>query len=109
VRLVETLLACKGAVVLSGYDHPVYAPLEEAGWTATRYETACYASGRVRGSGLQGKGAALAKAPRVEVVWTNPRAMEMLDEQKGEMQWKPTSNANCAASGEAAPIGQALC
>jgi DNA adenine methylase len=77
-QLVETLLACKGAVVLSGYDHPVYAPLKEAGWTVTRYETACYAAGRIRSSGLHGVGAAIAKAPRVEVVWSNPRAIEML-------------------------------
>jgi DNA adenine methylase len=75
VQLVETLIACKGAVVLSGYDHPAYAPLEGAGWTATRYETACYAAGRVRGSGVQGEGAATAKVPRIEVVWANPKAV----------------------------------
>jgi DNA adenine methylase len=109
VRLVETLLACNGAVVLSGYDHPVYAPLEEAGWTATRYETACYAASRNRGSGLQGEGAAAAKVPRVEVVWTNPRAMEMLLQQHGGMLWDSKSNASCAASGGAAHIGLAHC
>lgn len=76
-RLVDTILACKGAVVLSGYDHPVYQPLVEAGWEVIRVETVCYAAGRVRGSGLQGAGAAKAKAPRVEVVWRNPRAVEM--------------------------------
>lgn len=31
----------------------------------------------VRGSGLQGKGAAKAKAQRTEVVWRNPRAVSM--------------------------------
>jgi DNA adenine methylase len=77
-QLVETLLACKGAVVLSGYDHPVYAPLADAGWTVTRYETACHAAGRGRGSGLQGIGAAKEKAPRVEVVWANPKAEEAM-------------------------------
>lgn len=76
-RLVETILACKGAVVLSGYDHPVYQPLVEAGWEVHRFETACSAAGRVRGSGLQGTGAAKAKVPRTEVVWRNPRAVEM--------------------------------
>jgi DNA adenine methylase len=78
VQLVETLLACKGAVVLSGYDHPVYAPLADAGWMVTRYETACHAACRGRGSGLQGTGAAKAKVPRVEVVWSNPKATEAM-------------------------------
>jgi len=77
-RLVETLLACKGAVVLSGYDHPVYAPLAEAGWKVTRYQTACCAAGRTRGSGLQGAGAAMAKVPRVEVIWANAKAVEAM-------------------------------
>lgn len=75
--LVETILGCQGAVVLSGYDHPVYQPLVDAGWERVDFETACHAAGRVRGSGLQGRGAAKAKAPRAEVVWRNPRAVEM--------------------------------
>lgn len=31
-RLVDTLLRTQGMVVLSGYAHPLYAPLEQAGW-----------------------------------------------------------------------------
>lgn len=77
VALVETILTCQGAAVLSGYDHPIYQPLVDAGWEVTRFETACHAAGRTRGSGLQGEGAAKAKAPRTEVVWRNPRAVEM--------------------------------
>jgi hypothetical protein len=71
--------------VLSGYDHPVYKPLVENGWTVTKYETSAHAAGRVRGSGLQGKGAAKAKVPRTECVWSNPRAQEMLRQQSGKM------------------------
>ncbi len=70
-RLVETLLQVKGVVVLSGYDHPVYRPLEEAGWEKYARVTACHTAGRVRGSSLRGEGAALARARRVEVVWRN--------------------------------------
>jgi len=70
-RLVEALLQVKGVVVLSGYDHPVYRPLEEAGWEKFMRETVCHAAGRVRGSSLRGKGAALLRARRVEVVWRN--------------------------------------
>jgi DNA adenine methylase len=83
VRLVETLLQCQGAVVLSGYDHPVYAPLAEAGWTITRYKTACHAAVRTRKGKLRGKGAALAHVPRTEVVWANPRAVELVKRQFG--------------------------
>jgi len=74
-RLVQTLLDCKGAVVLSGYEHPVYQPLADAGWDVVRINTACYAAGRWRGSKLRGEGAALQHAPRTEVVWRNPRAV----------------------------------
>jgi DNA adenine methylase len=78
VELVRTLLACQGAVVLSGYDHPVFAPLADAGWRKTRYTTVCHAAGRVRNSGLQGEGAARRKVPRTEVVWANPKAVQAM-------------------------------
>jgi len=78
VELVRTLASCRGAVVLSCYDHPVYAPLTDAGWRKTRYMTACYAASRNRNSGLQGAGAALRKVPRTEVVLANPKAIEAM-------------------------------
>lgn len=71
-NLVALLLTLYGRVVLSGYDHPTYAPLTTAGWTRIDIETACHAAGKNRTSGLQGKGAALAKVPRTEVVWRSP-------------------------------------
>lgn len=79
VRLVETLLALNGRAVLSGYKHPVYRPLEDAGWQRVDFETACHAAVRGRGSGLQGKGAAIAKVKRVESVWLNPAAQAALE------------------------------
>jgi len=75
--LVSLLMSVQGAVVLSGYDHPVYAPLAESGWEVIRFDTACHAAGRTRNSGLQGAGSLLKKVPRTEVVWRNPRAVEM--------------------------------
>jgi len=80
-RLVEIILACTGVVVLSGYNHPIYDPLTEAGWR--KYEFGVVASTAVstRKSGLQGEGSALAKVPRIEVVWVNRRGgaqMELL-------------------------------
>lgn len=79
--LVETLLGVKGACCLSGYDHPIYAPLEDAGWEKTEWRTSCCAAGRVRGSGLQGKGAATTKVPRTEVLWRNQRAVDLMRKQ----------------------------
>jgi len=71
-RLIETLLGLKGMVVLSGYAHEVYRPLESAGWQRYDKHTACYAAGRVRGSKLRGEGTALACVPRVESLWCSP-------------------------------------
>ncbi len=70
-RLVDTLLQIKGKIVLSGYDHPVYWPLEKAGWVKVVRKTACYATGRTRASGIKGPGSAKARVPRTEVLWMN--------------------------------------
>lgn len=78
-ELITTILGCRGAVCLSGYDTPLYAALDEAGWNRTEFKTACNAAGRVRGSGLQGKGSAMAKVPRTEVLWRNPLAVELCE------------------------------
>lgn len=69
--LVAQLLGVQGVVVLSGYDHPICAPLTAAGWRTIRFAVSCAAAGRVRGSGLTGKGAAT-EVPRTEVVWLSP-------------------------------------
>lgn len=69
-ELVNLLLSIQGSAVLSGYDSDIYRPLDNApGWERFELKTACSTVGRTRGSGLQGKGAALAKVPRTEVVW----------------------------------------
>lgn len=67
--LVQRLLSLQGQVVLSGYEHPLYQPLTEAGWEVHRFPTSCHAAARIRTSPLRGKGAATAHAPRTEVVW----------------------------------------
>lgn len=71
--LVELLMRVRGHVILSGYAHPVYRRLEEAGWQRKDIPTVSFMAGRNRTSGLQGKGAALAKVPRVESLWLSPR------------------------------------
>lgn len=71
-ELVALLLKVKGKVILSGYRHPVYEPLEQAGWQRRDYETACYAAARTRATGIQSKRAALKMQPRTESVWVSP-------------------------------------
>jgi DNA adenine methylase len=70
-QLVEVLLQVKGKALLSGYDHPVYRPLEEAGWHKVVREITSHAIARTRVSGILGPGSAKAKAPRTEVLWMN--------------------------------------
>lgn len=68
-----------GKAILSGYAHPLYAPLDAAGWHRIDWQTACYAAGRIRGSKLLGEGAAMATQGRTESVWLCPRtAAEVL-------------------------------
>jgi DNA adenine methylase len=70
--LVEAILRLPGHFLLSGYAHPVYAPLEAAGWQRIDFQTVCYAAARTRVSKLQGAGTALAHQPRTESVWLDP-------------------------------------
>ena len=74
-ELVRTLLGYDGAVVLSGYDNALYAPLREAGWEMQTVDVVCCAAGRTRASGLQGAGHVKEKQRRVECIWRNPEAL----------------------------------
>ncbi len=75
-ELVNILLNLKGMVVLSGYNHECYKPLEDNGWIKHEYKTACSAAGRTRQTGILGKGAATKMQPRTEVIWRNPAAVK---------------------------------
>ena len=76
--LIKTLLEYDGAVVLSGYDSSIYAPLRAAGWDLQTVEVCCSAAGRTRHSGLQGAGQVKARQRRTECIWRNPEAMRRL-------------------------------
>ena len=71
-----------GAVVLSGYDSHIYAPLTKNGWDKLEIEVCCSAAGRTRNSGLQGEGNVKAKQRRTEVIWRNPEAMKRIGKCK---------------------------
>ena len=68
-ELVQRLLAAQSMVILSGYDHPLYAPL--AHWHRVDVVTSAHSAGRTRATHLLGDGAARSRQPRVETVWRN--------------------------------------
>ena len=50
-KLVACLLSLQGMVVLSGYSHPTYNPLERAGWARVNYPTCTHGRGVVTADG----------------------------------------------------------
>ena len=80
--LVSALLAAPGAVLVSGYAHPVYDPLIDAGWERIDWDVVCHAAARTRATGIQGAGSATAKQPRTESVWLNPVLQDRLGRQR---------------------------
>jgi DNA adenine methylase len=80
-NLVQVILDCKGAVVLSGYEHEIYQPLIDVGWECTKYPTACHAAVNTRISNLQGKNSNLEHVPRIECVYSNPKAVNLIKTQ----------------------------
>lgn len=71
-ELVAVLLNIKGMAILSGYQSPIYRPLELSGWQRYDYETACHAAGKTRYTGILGEGSAKKLQARIESVWVSP-------------------------------------
>lgn len=69
-KLVARLLSVKGKVMLSGYQNPTYARLEEKGWRRMDWKTTCSAAAKTRLTRIQGKGSA-ANQVRIESIWLN--------------------------------------
>ena len=61
-KLVKTLLNITGKAVLSGYSHPLYTPLEAAGWQKIEIESLAYSSD--------------SRNKRVECLWLSPNCKE---------------------------------
>lgn len=66
VQLVESLAHVKGAVILSGYLHPIYNRLADFGWSADSYSQT--ANMTIHKVGAE-------RDERREVVWRNKQAM----------------------------------
>ncbi len=67
LRLVSQLLSTRGMVVLSGYAHTAYSPLEDAGWVRHDYEVRSYTSD--------------ARGHRTECLWLSPSIDSASNEQ----------------------------
>ena len=67
-RLVETLLKVKGAVILSGYDHPIYDSLND--WLRVDRKT--------KTTTIINREAQTRASTRTEVLWVNPKAQSQL-------------------------------
>jgi DNA adenine methylase len=65
-ELVERILSLEGVAIVSGYDHPIYAPLvERGGFVRHTFGVWCTAAQR---------SADAARDRRLEVIWASPRA-----------------------------------
>jgi DNA adenine methylase len=73
-ELVSRLLSVRGMVILSGYNHQTYSPLERAGWGRIDHPTCTH----VRGSLTR----------RVECLWLSPSVARNGNNQK--LFWSPT-------------------
>ena len=68
-QLIEIVLSCKSAIVISGYDHPIYDKLLEHEWQKIQFQTI------TQMSNTKGEGQRKLKLKRVECVWRNPQAV----------------------------------
>jgi len=75
-ELVEIVLGLQGKALVAAYDHPIYAPLDAAGWHRHDFPVTCSAAGRTRASGLLGQGAVSLRQPRVETIWLSPNCVQ---------------------------------
>ena len=66
--IVDCVLAMRGMIVLSGYDHETYKPLERAGWKRVDYHVRTHASDY--------------RARRVESIWLSPSAANQSENRK---------------------------
>ena len=67
--LVELLLGIKGKAMLSGYDHPIYGPLECAGWKKHKFSMNCSVAALYRSTNVLDEEDANERYRRTECVW----------------------------------------
>lgn len=75
IRMVDVMVKLQGAVVLSGYDHPIYEALSnEHGWWTDLYGTRAIMEVVRRKSAVGAGGRTGVRLKRTEIVYRNPKA-----------------------------------
>ncbi len=64
-ELLETILNIKGKACLSGYEHPIYQPLLDAGWTMATKSVTCVGANCTNGNKPR-------KPKRIECLYMSP-------------------------------------
>jgi DNA adenine methylase len=80
--LVERILSVKGMVVLSGYAHPSYRPLETCGWRRLSYKVIAHSSDR--------------RAKRIEQLWLSPTVFWSGTQRHRSQEGRGISDSPCA-------------
>lgn len=75
-RLVGRLLASQGKFLLSGYPHPVYEPLERAGWQVVKRQRSVSVTG---GSRTTKDARDRGDLKRTDTIWISPAAILQQD------------------------------
>lgn len=70
-ELVEIVLSMQGMAIISGYEHPVYQPLLDAGWTIEKKVV------RSTASNTEDVGSEVGRPKRVECLWISPKVQQM--------------------------------
>ena len=100
-ELVGILLKIQGRALLSGYQHEVYGPLEEAGWARVDMITNCSVVGRTRATGLQGRGSLIHKQRRTESLWFNYAPPVAALRKLSQLLGNPNTGPGAAPGGNA--------
>jgi DNA adenine methylase len=72
--MIDALLECRGHVVVSGYDHPIYNRFDDSGWERVEFKRLTTMTASQRGKEDDWDREIKPRGERVEVVWLNNKA-----------------------------------
>lgn len=72
--MIDALLDCRGKVVVSGYDHPIYNRFDDSGWHRVEFKRLTTMTASQRGKDEDWDRESKPRGERVEVVWLNNEA-----------------------------------
>jgi len=75
IHLLELATSCKGKVIISGYDSPLYRDML-TGWRLVTFQTVAQSAAHTEVNGLKGKGVMKVKQARTECIWLKPNTIQ---------------------------------